>query len=574
LPAAELAHRPEEKGGAMEHQRRLDGIRRGSTELENHVIDEFFAGHISRREFVRAGTVVGMSVPLLTFLAACAGAPAPSSGGQGTVVVKKGGKITAAVATPAKAVDPFLVSDQGGLVLIDQIGEFMVFSAPDLSLVPRLAESWTPNQDGSVWTFKIRQGVTFNDGSPLTAEDVAATVNMHTDPANKSNAASVFKGVLSKGSAKSTDPTTVQFTLDAPNGNFPYLVSSDNYNLIILPKSYSGGFDKSFVSAGPFKVTSYDTTSGISMVRNPSYWDKSNTPPLDAVDWKFFADEPPRIQALQGGSVALVDQVSASGGQALFNDPNIKIVGSHSAANRQVHMRTDQDPFTDKRVRQAMALALGRPDIVQGVLNGKAQIANDSPFFKLYPSTDQSVQQRQQAMSQAKQLLQAAGKGAGFTVSLSTWRGFEIPDLAQAIQAAVKPLGITINLNITDVDTYYGASVFGQSPWLDSVMGITDYAHRGVPNTYLNAPLKSDGVWNAAHFKSTAYDQLFGQYVAAIDIASQRKVAGQIQQLLLDETPIMFPYNYDFLGATRSNVGNVQITGVGQVNLRQAGLTS
>src|SRR5256714_5397534 len=450
-----------------EIQRRLDAVRRGRTELENSVIDELFAGHISRREFIRAGSVVGMSLPLLSFIAACGAAGTTgSSQSQATGAVKKGGKITAASMTPTGAIDPLKISDSGGLLVLAQVGEFLTWSGSDLKLQARLAESWSANQDGSVWTFKTRQGVTFNDGTPMTAEDVAATVNMHADPANGSNALSVFKGVLTKGSAKATDPTTVQFTLDAPNGNFPYLVSSDNYNLIILPKTYNGGFEKSFVGTGPWKVTSFQTGAGMSTVRNPTYWDKANTPALDAVDWKFIAEEQPRILALQGNSVQVVNHFSASGGQALFSDQNVNVIDVKAAAHRQVPMRTDMEPFTDKRVRQAVALSLSRPDLVQGLLNGKAQIANDSPFFKLYASADTSIAQRSQAADKAKQMLSDAGK-AGATVTLTTWRGFEIPDYAQLIQSSAKKIGLNINLNITDDSTYYGDAVFGQSPWLD-----------------------------------------------------------------------------------------------------------
>jgi peptide/nickel transport system substrate-binding protein len=560
-----------------EIQQRVDRIRRSRSELENHVIDEFFAGHISRREFVRAGSVVGFSLPLLSFIAACGTGGSTGTGTQSsTGNVKKGGKIAVGLVSPAHAVDPFKVGDEGGLVVLFQMGEYLAFSDANLKLQPRLAESWSPNQDGSVWTFKIRQGVTFNDaaGTPMTAEDVAATINMHADPANGSNALSVFKGVVTKGAAKATDPSTVQVTLDAPNGNFPYLVSSDNYNLIILPKTYNGGFDqpgpKSFVGTGPWKVTSFRTGAGMSTVRNPTYWDKSNTPPLDAVDWTFIADEQPRILALQGNSVQVVNHFSASGGQAIFNDQNINVIDVKAAAHRQVHMRTDMEPFTDKRVRQAVALSLSRPDLVQGLLNGKAQIANDSPFFKLYPSTDPSVAQRSQALDKARQLLSAAGKSS-FAVTLTTWRGFEIPDYAQLIQSSVKKIGGTITLNITDDSTYYGDAVFGKSPWLDSVMGITDYGHRGVPNVYLGAPLLSTGTWNSAHFKNPEYDGLVKQYLAALDLQAQKKLSGKIEQLLVDETPIIFAYNYDTLAGVRSNIANVEITGYGQVNLTKAG---
>ncbi|TIV76210.1 MAG: peptide ABC transporter substrate-binding protein, partial [Mesorhizobium sp.] len=110
---------------------------------------------------------------------------------------------------------------------------------------------------------------------------------------------------------------------------------------------------------------------------------------------------------------------------------------------------------------------------------------NDSPFAAVFPSTDTSVPQRKQDIGQAKQLMEAAGAGKGFKVTLTTVHFAEIPEYAQLIQNWVKEIGIEIELNILDTGSYYGDGVFGKSNWLDSVMGITDYGHRGVPNVLL-----------------------------------------------------------------------------------------
>ena len=150
-------------------------------------------------------------------------------------------------------------------------------------------------------------------------------------------------------------------------------------------------------------------------------------------------------------------------------------------------MRTDMEPFTDKRVRQAIAMSIDRQALVEGLWEGQADLGNDSPFAPLYPSTDTSVGQRVQDIELAKQLMADAGMGDGFEVQLDTWDGFEIPDLAQLVKNYAEQIGVTINLNITDAGTYYGDGVFGSSTWLDSVMGITDYGHRPVPNVYLTA---------------------------------------------------------------------------------------
>jgi peptide/nickel transport system substrate-binding protein len=238
-----------------------------------------------------------------------------------------------------------------------------------------------------------------------------------------------------------------------------------------------------------------------------------------------------------------------------------------------MHMRTDKDPFTDKRVRQAVALLIDRQAIVDGLFEGKADLGNDSPFAPVFPSTDTSVAQRTQDVEQAKQLLADAGKDAGFEIELRTWNGFEIPQLAQLVQDALKQANITVKLNITDPGTYYGDAVFGKSPWLDSSFGITDYGHRGVPNVFLTAPLTSKGPWNSAHFKNPTYDGLVADYVAALDVDGQKQVAKKIEELLLDETPVVFPYFYFHLAAEKTNFTGAEPTGMGHIDVSQAGAT-
>jgi peptide/nickel transport system substrate-binding protein len=560
-------------------QRRVDAIRKDRSELENHIIDEYAAGKITRREFVRRGTVIGMSIPLVSFLAAaCGGGGGGETTGGGTSptatgAVQPGGTIRVAIIQPATEPNPVIVKDEGGAGLLGSTGEFLSFSNEKLELEPRLAESWTPNADGSEWTFKIRQGVKFHSGATMTANDVKTTFETLVDPKNASNALSALGGVLSPGNTEAPDDATVVFHLDAPNGNFPTLVSSANYNAIIIPANLDpADWGKTFEGTGPFKLDSFTPKVGAKFVRNDSYWGEKANP--DGFDLKFYDEEGPMILAIQGDEVDFVEHFSVSGGQALLTDPNVQVIAIRTATHRQIHMRTDKDPFTDKRVRQAIALTLDRPALVDGLWDGKADLGNDSPFAPLYPSTDTSVPQREKNIDQAKQLLSDAGMADGFTVELNTWNGFEIPDLAQLVKQYAAEIGVTINLKITDADTYYGDAVFGSSPWLDSVMGITDYGHRPVPNVYLASVYTSKGTWNAAHFKNPQADQLIGQYIAALDLDAQRGVAKQIQELLLDETPVSIPYFYNFLSAAKPTLKNAVSAATGQFDLSKAGYTS
>ena len=330
---------------------RVDRIRRTRSEVENHVIDELFAGRITRRDFVRRMTVLGMSASLAGFLAACSsdnggGGTSPSatgaSGATGAVV--PGGTLKTGIIAPASGLDPLVVNDEGGLAVLGQSGEYLAWSNDQLELEPRIAESWTPNGDGSVWTFSIRQGVTFQDGTPLTADDVVATMELHTDPKNKSNALSAFTGVLSPGGAKAVDAATVEFTLDAANGNFPYLVSSDNYNVIILPKTYSGSWDKTFMGTGPWKMQTYTPDVGVTYGKNPDYWDTTRQPNADTNQITFYKEDQAKVLGIQGGEVNILSQFSAVSGQGLLNDPNINVISVRASQHRQVHMRMRPGP--------------------------------------------------------------------------------------------------------------------------------------------------------------------------------------------------------------------------------------
>jgi peptide/nickel transport system substrate-binding protein len=545
----------------------LDLLRKGRSEHENHLIDGLSDGRVSRRDFMRFGSALGMSLPLLGGVAGAVGlAGLPSFARAQT----PGGTIRVAQIVPAAAIEPVKLADSGGITVISQVAETLVLSGKDLVARPLLAESWSPNKDGSVWTFKIRKGVKFHNGNEMTAEDVVASIERIADPANGSNALSALKGVLSKGGAKKKDDYTVEFHLDAPNGNFPYTLSTDNYNAVIIPKDYKGDFEANMIGTGPFKLEKYTPKVGASFVRNDTYWGGQVIP--ERVEIGFYDDYQPQILALQGGQIDFIQQVPILQAAGILNDPNVDMMSTPSLAHQQVHMRTDKDPFKDKRVRQAIALCLDRPKIIQGLLKGKAQIGNDSPFGGAYPYTDKTVAQRAKDIAKAKELMAAAGMANGFEATLTTEKYLELPDYAVLIQNAVKEIGGKINLNVMDQGAYYGDAVPGKSPWLDSDMGITDYGHRGVPNVYLSAPLLSTGTWNSAHFNNKEYDGLVGNFIAALDLEAQKAVAGKIQTLLLDETPVIFGYFYDYMSASKKGATGIEVTAMAHLFLHGAKL--
>ena len=558
-----------------ENERRLDAIRADRSELENHYIDELVSGSISRRQFVRRGAVIGMSTSLMgVILAACGNANSPSSSSSSSAAASgtptKGGSLRLATQAPTAAINPLTISDAGGLCMLAQTGEFLAFDDNQaLALKPMLATSWTPKKNGTIWTFKLRSGVKFHDGSPLTADDVVYTIQQLADPKNASNALSTFAGVLKPAGVVKVDSGTVEFHLEAANGNFPYLVSSDNYNAVIVPKGTDfAKWQSTFIGTGPFKLKSYTQNVSADFVANPDYW--GGAPHLDSTTFNFYASQQPQILALQGGQVDGIVQFVVQGAQSLLNNSQFNIIKLKSANHRELSMRNDQAPFTDPRVRQAIALSLDRPGMVKALLDSYGDLGNDSPFAPKFPSTDTSVPQRALDIAKAKALLSAAGHPSGFSTTLTTEEYQEIPQLAQVIAEAATKIGVNIKLKVENQTNYYGKATYGNSDWLDATMSLVDYGDRGVPNVFLEAPLSSGGPWNAAHFKNPSYDSLVKQYVASVDLQTQKQLAGKIETLLLAQTPLVIPYFINALTATASNVHGVVPTAISAIYLKDA----
>ena len=556
---------------------RLDQLRERQGEAGNHFIDEYAAGRMSRRELLRRGSVIGISLPVLGgIISACGSSGSSTSPSASPAAGKAGATIKTGIVVPTAEINPLTVADQGGLDMLAQTGEYLCLSNQHLTLQPVLAESWSANSTADVWTFKIRQGVKFHNGSPLTADDVVYTYKLQTDPKSSANALSAFGGSLTPSGVQKVDSSTVAFHLTAPNGNFPYLTSSDNYNMIIIPNNYDPAkWQSSFIGTGPFVLKSYTPKVGASFTRNEQYWGTKALPA--ATEFTFYTTQTPGILALTSGSIDVLGQFAVTGGeQLLASGAPYNISRLKSSAHRELSMRNDQAPFTDARVRQAIALTLDRPAIVQALFKGEADLGNDSPFAPVFPSTDSSVPQRAKNIAMAKSLLAAAGHSSGFSTQLITEDFLEIPQFAQIVVQSAKSIGVTIKLKVESSTAYYGKATFGNSDWLDATMSLVDYGHRSVPNVFLGAPLETynaktgTGTWNAAHFKNSQYDKLASQYIATSDLSTQRQIAGQIETLLLKQTPIIFAYFYNYLSAWAKNVSGPYPTAIGHIFLAKA----
>ena len=591
-------------------QDRVTAIRRKSSPVQNHYIDEYSAGKIGRREFIRRSSLIGMSIPVAGFLAAACSTTDDTTTTAGEAAATTTTAAAAAATTtseaaiepvtvrvglappPSVGIEPVLINDEAGLGVFGQTAQYLIFSDDELKLVPVLAESWEPNATFDEWTFNLRQGVTYNDGTPLTAADVVATFN---GPIGTGNAGSAYGtyGVTPEAAAEAVDDLTVKFTLAAPSGSFPFFVSSDNYNAGILPESFwqdyatpeegaVGPYEQSFIGTGPWVNESYDPGVSAVYTKNPNYWADNASQP-DRMEVNFFGEEAAMVTAFQDGRLDVLYQLSSTAGQQLADAGTATVSSVPTANHRQIYMDTRPgQPFGDKRVRQALALSIDREVFVKGLLGGFGVLGNDHPIWEFFPMYDpDAVPQRTVDLDAANALMADAGFADGFSAPLDTLQIQEVEDLAQLVQASAAQIGIDLAVNVTDSGTYY------QDFWCAfpyegpcepggvASVGIVNYGHRGVPNVYLSSPLRSgldnplDAQWNASHWQNTDYDALYNQWVSAPDLDVQRQLSGEMQKILWDEVPLILPYFRDFISATVPDFSGLEVTGMGHYDVTQ-----
>ncbi len=493
------------------------------------------AGRIGRRDVLKMGALLGLSLPFLDALPARAAAPR---------AIRRGGTLRVASTSPT-SIEPPLLIDGSGIALVQQACEYLVKVGSDLTPRPLLATSWKPSAGGRVWTFTLRRGVTFHNGQEMTADDVIATFKRLVKP--PSTAQSAFSFLKAEGIRK-VDRYTVVFHLDSVQVDFPSYMAS--YQAVILPANWPGHFAKNPIGTGPYKLVEYVPQQRARFVKNPHYW-RTGLPYVDSVEILLGLAPEAQVTALLGGSADVLVTTQPNTLQALRASSTIKVLTTPSSGFNGLFVRTDKAPFNDVRVRQAMALSINRPAIVSTVDAGLSVVGDDSvisPVFPLYSP----LPQRAQDYAAAKKLLAAAGHPSGFSATLSTASDTaSLVALATVVQQMLKPVGINVTLKTEPANTYYTAD------WLDQPFTITEWAHRGTPGQFLDVAFRTGANFNASHYSNPQLDALITKLDSTLDGASRKAIAKQIEKILYTDVPAILPSFGKTARAMRANLQNV-----------------
>ncbi|HEX7298828.1 MAG TPA: ABC transporter substrate-binding protein, partial [Solirubrobacteraceae bacterium] len=276
--------------------------------------------------------------------------------------------------------------------LYDRLTEY----DPQNKLRLSLAEELTPSNAAKEWTVRLREGVTFHDGKPLTADDLIFTIQRITDPKDPKNAASSLTLVDIKGMRK-LDERTVRIPMKASMIDFP-----DQMTRLTTGIVHEGYNPKKPVGTGPFVYQSLSPGQRSVFTKNAKYW-RDGGAAVDGVTIINFADDTGRVNALLGGQVEAITNLPAAQIAALASNRSVKVLNSKTGAWQPFTMRVDVAPFNDVRVRQAFRLIVDRPQMVEQVLSGNGQVGNDM-YSRYDPMYASDLPQRAQDLEQAKSL--------------------------------------------------------------------------------------------------------------------------------------------------------------------------
>lgn len=464
-----------------------------------------------------------------------------------------GGTLRAGMQTDPVGLDPHLTTATATRNMMENVFDTLVFVSSEGRYVPGLAESWTISADGITWTFALRRNVKFHNGRAMTAEDVVYSINRIRDPQTKSPRAGDFAEVEA---VTASGQYTVVIRLKRPFS--PLLAKLSLSTNVIVPREViarDGDLNQSPIGTGPFRFVGYTPQQRLTLVRSGDYWERDQNgrrlPYLDRIEFVFLPDAVARATALRGGSVEWIEYVPSSEVRSLQADRNIEVVGGRAANFRALYINNSRAPFNNVKVRQAMAYAINKKEVVDTALFGVGGIVATGAvippgnFYALSGSPYNSVD-----VDRAKRLLAEAGHPNGFEADLyvtSTYDFLRTP--AEIIQAQLGRIGIRLRITAADWSVYL-PTMF-QKQYALSILGTSGQSD---PDDFLFGNFHSSGGLNLVNYSDPAFDRLIDQGRATANEAQRKRIYEQAQQRLLENVPMVFIYHSTQYEAVRRNV--------------------
>lgn len=377
-----------------------------------------------------------------------------------------------------ETLDPAFASGVDTGAMIAKLFDGLVrYDYNSTDVVPNLAEEVTVNDDATVFTFRLHDGVTFHDGSPLTAEDVKYSFERVVDPDTAGPLAWVFEnariagvGAFANGEADEisgievVDPLTVRITLEEPYALF--LVHLAMPAAHIVPQAVASELGPDFssnpIGTGPFRLAGRVRDSGLTLESNENYF--AGAPSIDGVEYRIITDELIAWQEFTVGNLDVVALPSALFNE-ITNDPQYEemIESTPELAVFYFALNQRSEPLDDVRVRQAIGMAIDRQAIIDGPYNGKDLLAA-GPIPPGLEGHNPDLKGLEYNPEMARQLLAEAGYPDGFDLTVWSTRSETSVATVELIQFFLGEVGIRVELNQVDFGTLIDAAINGRAP--------------------------------------------------------------------------------------------------------------
>ena len=471
-------------------------------------------------------------------------------GGQGnngkTGEPVKGGEITVGIAQDLDdSLDPHQTVAAGTREVLFNIFEGLVKPNSDGEMIPAVAEKYTLSEDGTTYTFTLREGVKFHNGQTVTAEDVVYSVNRcaAVPEGQEKPLVAAFSAVKS---VEALDEKTVAVTIAQRDLEFiSYMTAA------IIPADYENQ-DTAPVGTGPFKFVSRTPQQDFVMERFEDYWGAPAW--LDKVTYKICENADALVMNLNGGSIDLCAHLTSA--QASQLNQNFQVLEGTMNLVQAIYLNNQAKPFDNQLVRQALCYAIDRQGIMDMVADGHGTAVGSSiyPAFTKY-FLPELVDKYPHSVEKAKELLAQAGYPDGFDMTISVPNNYQPHmDTAEVVAEQLREAGINVTIQPVEWSTWLD-TIYNGRQFQATVVGVD------AANMTARAMLErftSDYGKNFINYNNPAYDALFQQAINATDEAAQTDLYKQMETMLADTAANVYIQDLCDLVAMRQDLGGLK----------------
>lgn len=510
------------------------------------LLDDAEARRIDRRTFLQRGIALGMSASAMAAVLGTAGVAIPKQ--LAAAAQSEGGTLAFAVSSDPETLDPHITSNGAAWTVFSEIYDALIYQDLDLTFKGLLAESWEISDDNKEITFKLREDVTFTDGTPFNAEAVKFNIERLSDIGAKSpifdTAAAITPEVL--------DEFTVKFVFDSPNAGF-FNAFTGGYGGMMSPTAAEAAgdeFGRAPVGSGPYALNEWVTGSSVSLTANPDfttieeYYENKGAPAIQELLYRVIPEPFAQVAALETGEVDTVG-LTATDLPRFENDDRFEIFSSQNSSLAYLGLTRIRPLMEDPNVRKAIAHAINRDEIVSTLFEGGLAEACATPLPPSVPGYDPTLEDVAPKfdLDAAKALLDEAGwvegsdgirekDGAKMQPQLYTSTSATLGQLATLIQAQLRLVGIDVEITQLEVAALLDFTPRGEHDMLLLSWGWSD------PDVlFLFLSTERMGSSNRVHYSNPEFDELLKQGSETMDQEARMAVYREAQLILLEDLP-------------------------------------